>query len=355
MNRKYAIIIGLQTFLIIFLFWVLVFYGKDEYEALTQSSEEAIESPVRLSTVQDQVIITLSKETQAQSDIQTTPLKASTNSIAGARSYGTVIAIDQLLELRTRYFAALAEAQVFSASLSNSKTELSRLKILNEDNKNVSDKAVSLAQATLNADEIKMAAANNNAKNIANSIRQYWGDVLAKEAANKQSVILQNLIAYQEVLLQITLPFDAPDPTFGSRINIAPIATNASNYNARYISRAPAGNATIQGKTYFYAAKAPDLRAGMQVSATDPQQKKGNTSGVIIPNDAVVWYGGKPWVYQKLGANQFYRIPINADIETSQGWFYVGKLKPNDLVVTSGAQLLLSEEFKYQITNENDD
>jgi len=30
-------------------------------------------------------------------------------------------------------------------------------------------------------------------------------------------------------------------------------------------------------------------------------------------------------------------------------------LKPGDELVTSGAQLLLSEEFKYQIKNENDD
>jgi hypothetical protein len=37
------------------------------------------------------------------------------------------------------------------------------------------------------------------------------------------------------------------------------------------------------------------------------------------------------------------------------GWFYQGQLKANDHVVTSGAQLLLSEEFKSQITNENDD
>lgn len=355
MNRKLATIIGLQAFLIIFLFWVLVFYGKDEYEALTQSAEEEIATPTRLTTEQDRVIITLSPAVQAQSDIKTTPVKASSNNFEATRNYGTVVAIDQLLELRTRYFAALAEAQVLSATLTNSKNELSRLKILNEDNKNISDKAVSIAQTTLNADEIKIAAANNNAKNIANSMRQYWGDVLAKEATKAQSASLQNLIDYKEVLIQITLPFDAPEPKVGSSIKVSPVATNATYYIARYISRAPVSNATLPGKTYFYAAKTPDLRAGMQVNSLDTQQKKSNIKGVIIPNSAVVWYGGKPWVYQKFGSDQFSRLPISADIETDNGWFYAGKLKPNDLVVTSGAQLLLSEEFKYQITNENDD
>jgi len=355
MNRKLAIIIGLQAFLIIFLFWVLVFYGKDEYEALTQTSEEEIETPNRISTQQERIVITLNPQAQAQSDIQTTPLKASANHVAGNRNYGSVVAIDQLLELRTRYLSALAEAEVLGATLSNSKNEYARLSALNEDNKNVSDKVVATAQANLKADEAKISAASNNAKNIANSMRQYWGDVLTKEATSQHSALLQNLIDYKEVLLQITLPFNAPEPKAGSSINVSPIAANATTYHARYISRAPVSNATLQGKTYFYAAKAPDLRAGMQISTLDTQQKKGNAQGVIVPNSAVVWYGGKPWVYRKSGTDQFSRLPINADIETDHGWFYAGNLKPNDLVVTSGAQLLLSEEFKYQITNENDD
>jgi hypothetical protein len=33
----------------------------------------------------------------------------------------------------------------------------------------------------------------------------------------------------------------------------------------------------------------------------------------------------------------------------------VGTVKPDQELVTSGAQLLLSEEFKYQIKNENQD
>jgi membrane fusion protein, multidrug efflux system len=60
-------------------------------------------------------------------------------------------------------------------------------------------------------------------------------------------------------------------------------------------------------------------------------------------------------VYKKVDQNHFVRLSINTDAETDIGWFYTGNLQPNDEVVTRGAQLLLSEEFKYQITNENDD
>ena len=79
MNRKIALIIALQAFLIIMLAWMLVFYGKDEYEAFTQGEEEEIETPSHVSMEAGSTIVTLSPATQKQSDIQTTPLKAGTH------------------------------------------------------------------------------------------------------------------------------------------------------------------------------------------------------------------------------------------------------------------------------------
>ena len=354
MNRKLAIIIGLQAFLIVMLFWVLVFYGKDEYEALTQESEEEIETPSRVSEKQGLAVIGVNPAAQAQSEIKTSALKASSHQ-ASVSSYGNVMSIDSLVDLRTRYMAAKAEADVLRAALAHNKNEYNRLHELNLDDKNVSDKVVATALADIKADEVKVFAAESSAKNIADSMRQVWGDVLTKLATDKNSnALLQNLINYQEALIQITLPFDAPEPKIGSSITISPTASPSSTINAQYLSRAPLSNPTMQGKTYFYHAKTTDLRAGMQVSALS-NKAKSNTTGVIIPNTAVVWYGGKPWVYRKTGNDQFSRLPVNTDVEIENGWFYKGNLKPNDQVVTSGAQLLLSEEFKYQITNENED
>ena len=48
------------------------------------------------------------------------------------------------------------------------------------------------------------------------------------------------------------------------------------------------------------------------------------------------------------------RKPINTDTEVEDGWFNQD-LTANTEVVTNGAQLLLSEEFKYLIKNENED
>ncbi len=355
MNRKVStIIIGLQAFVIVIMFWVLVYYGKDEFEAFTQHTEEEIETPQRVDSKDGITIITISPATQKQSDISTSTLKPSTHQ-ANISTYGSVLSIDTLIELRTRYFAAKADAEVLRTNLVHSKAEYARLNALNLDDKNVSDKVVAAALSNIKADEAKMAAIESSAKNITDSMRQQWGDTLTQQAINKSnSTLLQNLISNKEVLVQTTLPFSAAEPTDKSSIMIAPTAAPSHTIKAYYISRAPLSNSTIQGKTYFYAAKSTELRAGMQVNALSAISNK-TDSGVIVPNNAIIWYAGKPWVYQKTGDDKFSRLPINTDIEVENGWFYQGRLKADDQVVTSGAQLLLSEEFKSEITNENDD
>ena len=353
-NRKLGIIVGIQAFLIVMLFWVLVFYGKDEYEASSQTSETEIETPNRVTSQAGITVITVNAATQKQSGIKTSQLKKATHQ-AAMSSYGNVISIDSLIDLRTRYLAAKAESAVLRTTLNQFNLEYNRLYALNQDNKNVSDKVVASALANLKLNEAKVNSAELSAKNIVESMLQAWGETLTKLAMNKDAGgLLQSLIAYDAVLIQITLPFDSTEPEANSTLTVAPTAATARTIKAQYISRAPQSNAIIQGKTYFYHAATSELRAGMQVKVAGAQSKD-QIKGVLIPNTAVIWYGGKPWVYRKTDQAHFSRLPIVTNIEVGDSWFYSGELQPNDTVVTSGAQLLLSEEFKYQITNENED
>jgi hypothetical protein len=267
--------------------------------------------------------------------------------------------MDSLLELRSRYLAAKADSLVISTSLAHNKLELARLRELNLDDKNVSDKVLATAQADTKSDEAKVFAAESSAKNIADTMRQAWGDTLTKLATDKTpSNLLQSLIDYKDVLIQITLPFDAAEPIENSYVMVAPTTASSHSVRAIYLSKSPMSNATIQGKTYFYHANTNILRAGMQVKINSLSNASKQT-GVVIPATAVVWYAGKPWAYRKTGEDQFSRLPINTNIEVDNGWFYQASTKADlsagDQVVISGAQLLLSEEFKSQITNENED
>jgi len=354
MNRKTTIIIALQTFIIVILFWVLVFYGKDEYEAATNSKDNEIASTSHVTTENGAATITLSQESQQQSGISTSILKASRHQ-AAVSSFGMVVGIDTLVELRTRYLASKADANVVRASMANSQQEYQRLSQLNRDNRNVSDRAVAVAEAALKSDEAKLAAAETAASSLRDTIRQQWGDTLAEWATQSAAgETLQHLLQYREILVQVTLPFDSATPDKGTPLLIEPTGAQGKAVPAIFVSASPLTDATIQGKTFFYRAPADNLRAGMRVTAKLAAQEKA-IQGVIVPQSAVVWYANKAWVYRKQAENKFVRQQISTDIEDGDGWFNNIGIKAGDEVITNGAQLLLSEEFKYQIKNENDD
>jgi membrane fusion protein, multidrug efflux system len=358
MNKKLTIIIGLQAFLIIVLFWVLVFYGKDEYDAYNQAQEEEVATPNRVSQNQGATVVTLSQEAQSQSDIKTEKITSGKHQNTLA-ALGQVLNIDTLIELRTRYLNAKANASIARASLTNSQQDFQRMQALNKDDKNVSDHAVLVAQAAFKADQAKVQAAETEANNLRDTMRQTWGSTLADEASKENvSPNLQALLQHREVLVLITLPLDNGTPKAGESISVTPTGSNNKAITANYLAAAPLTDATIQGKTYYYRASADVLRAGMRVNVQlkDSSQSEKAVTGFVVPAKAVVWYGGKAWVYKKQDKTQFVRLPISVDSPSNGGWFNQSKqLNSGDELVVNGAQLLLSEEFKYQIKNENED
>lgn len=353
MNKRTLVIIGLETLIIVILFWMLVFYGKDEYEAAKQSDQEVISSPSHVDSARGAATITLSPEAQELSGIASSALKAATHH-GDVSAFGSVIGMDALVELRTRYLAALSETAVVRASLANSQQEYERLYRLNQDNRNISDRAVSVAEASWKADQAKLAAGETAASSLRDTMRQQWGETLADWATQSHpNDAMRQLLAQRAVLLQITLP-DQRDLPHRAPLLAEPAGTSGAAVKASFIAASPQTDSAIQGKTYFYLAPAQTLRTGMRLTVHIPAQDQG-ASGVNVPASAVIWYANRAWVYQKRGQDSFVRLPINTDVETGDGWFNVGALKAGDSVVTTGAQLLLSEEFKYQIKNENED
>jgi len=354
MNRKLFVIITLQTLIIIVLFWALVFYGKDEYETYAKEDDNQIPSVSRVAEDKGATVITLSTESQQQSGIAVSALQG-TDYQPTLASFGSVLNIEPLIELRSRYLAARADAEVVRASLANSQQDYQRLLALNRDNRNVSDRALQAAEAVWKADEAKLAAAQTLATTQRDNIRQQWGETLAAWAAQPQAQTeLQRLIEHRDVLIQVSLPFETITPGKGMALSVEPAGTQGKAISAGYISPSPQTDPTLQGRTFYYFAPADNLRAGMRVAVKLAGHGKA-TSGVIVPSSAVVWYAGKAWVYQQQAAERFVRHQVSTDTESGEGWFNSGSLKAGDRVVTNGVQLLLSEEFKYQIKNENED
>jgi hypothetical protein len=358
MNRKTTLIIALQAVLIVTLFWVLVFYGKDEYEAYQNEQEEEIESLDRVTTNEGINIVNLTPATQQNSGIQTVKIN-SANFQGEVKSFGNVIAIDSLIDAKSRYLSLKSEIAIAKSASTHNLQQYQRLKTLNADDKNVSDQALQAALASVEADKARIGASELQLKNLQTNTKLLWGESLANLAfADNLPPHLANLLARKNVLIQISLPLSSGTPKQGSSVNVTPLNELVTPIQATYISPATQSDTNGFGKTFYYSAAGDLLRIGMRVNVVKTSAASKTASGVVIPSNAVVWYAGKAWAYFKSGQDkdhvQFIRKPISTDTEVDEGWFNQGLAEDSEVVV-SGAQLLLSEEFKYLIKNENED
>lgn len=354
MNKKTLTIVALQALLIIVLFWMLVFYGKDEYEHFQQAHEDEIELPNRVTEKDGVNRVVLSDATQNNSGIKTSSIKPIVFQ-GEIKSYGNVVSIDGLIEAKAQYLNLTAELNLSNASYTQNQAQYLRLKSLNDDDKNVSDRAVQEALALVNADLAKRSATTQQIKQLKESTQLKWGDALAQLIfSTSLPAHLQRLLDQKNVLIQVSLPLNTLAPKLGSSIQISPLNANAQLIRADYVSASPQSDQAGYGKTFYYSAPADVLRIGMRVNAEIDPNKNDAKQGVAIPNSAVVWYAGSAWAYFKQDSDHFVRKPIATDIEIEEGWFNQD-IAPDSMIVTNGAQLLLSEEFKSQIKNENED
>lgn len=374
LGKKYNFIIVVQAIIIITLFWVLVFYGRDEYEAFQDQQNEEIAGPEHVSTKNGVTEIKLSPNVIAHNGILIAPLKPASyqNQL---NSLGTVLNIQPLIDSKTQYEQLQTQLALVQSGVSTHQAQYKRLKQLNADDKNVSDKLLQEALAVINADQAQISALNQQLKSSLNSIQSQWGTVLSQLVTEKNlAPYLAGLLNQQNVLVQIGLPFDASEPNTGDAFSITTLSQETQAITAIVISPATQSDVNAN-KTYFVSAPKQYLRTGMRVrvssknaliqtnslepitgsspkAVSSPAQNE--LQGTIIPNTAVVWHSGLPWIYIQNKANTFIRTPIKTDIELNNGWFSTS-LPVGTKVVTQGAQLLLSEEFKSLIKNENED
>lgn len=352
--RPSHFVIGGMAAIIVLLAWAVVYFGRDEWTLGKGDDYEKAGAPSRVSTTGDSPVIKIPVRVQSASGIETQALKAASFE-RELRVYGTVVNLQSLIELRSRYLAAVAEADVIRASLASSAREYERLRQLYQDDRNVSERAVQAAEAGWRGDQARLAASRQLATGLIESMRNQWGDELARRATDSRSLVFSRLLSHEDVIVQLILPFDINGNANNKGVvGVAPMAQKAVERPGQFISASPQSDATIPGKTYFYRVPDGDLRSGMRVAGRIKLSGKPQ-HGTLVPASAVVWNAGKAWVYIKRGEHEFERREVNTRYELGEGWFSADGFSEGEEVVVSGAQLLLSEEFKYQIRNENED
>ena len=346
-------IIAVMAVVIAVLFWALVYFARHELRLVARSQEDEIPTRSAVGNAGGFPSVSVSTESQAAAGIVTRELAAA-RSDAAAEVYGVVVNIQPLLEVRARYLSAIAEGRALRAAAASSGSEYQRMQRLYQDDRNVSERAVLAAEAQMKGDQARLAAAEQQAASMLDGLRSAWGETIAGWAANAHSTIVDALSSQREALLQVTFSHDLQTDAARGVLTIAPVSARGAGRAARLVSASPQTDTSLPGVTYFYLAGGSGLRVGMRVAG---QLKLGGKprAGVVVPAAAVVWYGGKAWAYVKERDDVFLRRQVSASQEMGDGYFVAAGFEPGDQVVVSGAQLLLSEELKFQIRNENQD
>jgi hypothetical protein len=77
---------------------------------------------------------------------------------------------------------------------------------------------------------------------------------------------------------------------------------------------------------------------------------RGTTAGGLVPHRAFGQWDGLAWVYPPREPGRYVRVRVPTDRPASAGWIAGAPLEPGDTVVVTGAQELLSEEFRARVT-----
>lgn len=310
--------------------------------APTAFTPPAVAQAPRVQTVNGETVVLASVEEQRASHIDVAPLAAST-ARPETTAYTTVIDLQPFFDLHNRVAAARSSRQSARAQADASRAQYQRDYALFKDNRNVSQKSLQDARAVMLTDQAKLRAAEAAQNVLGATLRQQFGAVLAGAAVSRASDLLQQLMSGHTEVLRVTLPAkdgaSAPAQISVDGLDGRPIA-------AHKLSASPQNDPSIQGSPYFYAADSI-LPIGTRTTAHIPLGGKG-TQGLLIPESAVIWYGGQQWAYVKTGADRFTRRYMPSALAVDDGFVVTGGFRAGDEVVIRGAQLLLSEELRPQ-------
>lgn len=327
-------------------------WGLVQARSETKTADDDAESPLkiapRVSNADGVPTITLDADAASRSEIATAKLTNAPHAQM-LRAYGSVLNLQSLTDLANRYASAKADIDTQQAKRDLSQANIERSRALYGQGEQAISKAqLEAAEEAFRVDEVALAAAKSQLDTLVHSAIQGWGDVLGNSITGP-TPLLTNLIERRLVLIQVTL---RADESLAKPPQKAFLTTQSGEHiGLDYVSAAAATDPHIQGESYFYTAPASSgLLPGMNVIAFVPTGD--SVARVRIPASAIVWLQGRAWAYFQTGEKTFARHEIATDSPAPDGGYFIKDIADGTPVVVSGAQMLLSEEFRAQIQTE---
>lgn len=273
------------------------------------------------------------------------------------------------ITLNDRMATAQADMEASRVSLTAAQSALARVRILNADDKNVSDRVVQEAEARVATEQAHingaqqsirlLTAALASTRDASVALEITRGGMIAEVMAHPGESVesgqpLMRITRFDKLLARVDVPAGETVATSLTSASIVPLGNEAKPLTGERIGFAAGVDPKTQGQPFLFRVTDASgmLRPGLSVTAYLETPGPARV-GAVVPRSAVVWQTGKSWVYLQTAKDKFARREVVLEDPASGGWF-TSSLKPGDAVVIRGAQLLLSEEFKSQIRIEDD-
>lgn len=260
------------------------------------------------------------------------------------QAYGSVLDVARVTDLTNAYASAKAQLQTAQARVEVSRSAFQRAKNLGPYATTVQ---VETTEGTFQTDQAALAAAESGVRTLAATAQQEWGPVIGR-AIVERSPAITRLIERVDFLVQVTLP---PGESLKGKpaAAFAEVPPQSARIALRYVSPATRTDQRIQGLSFFYTVPGDSgFLPGMSMLAFLESDR--TVTGISVPEDAVVHWQGGTWLYRAVAPDAYARHALKADPPMSADAYVVEDLPGDSEIVLTGAQALLSEEMKSQLS-----
>ena len=278
-----------------------------------------------------EIILTLDVATQKRMGLQTAALEPAHLS-PELKAYGRVLDFSPLAALT----AELTAAQAAGAA---SRAEFNRLKTLAGQN-NASERALQAAEAAAVRDQAQAESARLR-------LLAGWGSAVAQRP--DLPALVQALGSQTSALVELNVPAGQPVAVLPTGARLFTLADQDKPIAAQFLGPAPSVDPQMQGRGFLLLIRtnSPQLAPGAALTGylALPGEAR---AGVALPRPAIVRFNTASWIYLQTAEDTFQRTEVKLECPLDGQWFVAEGLKPQQKVVTVGAQQLLSEELKGQ-------
>ncbi len=232
---------------------------------------------------------------------------------------------------------AVTELQAAHNTLAASKRELDRVRMLFQQDRNASLRAMETAESSFRRDEIAL-------QSLQLKLVSAWGKSMVEQA--DLPGLVHALAARDCLLVRLDLPAGQTlKQPLGAKLTT--LDAPEDRIAASLLGSAADVDSQTQGQGFLFLvySNAAALRPGQAVTGF-LQTVGARISGVLVPASAIVRADGRAWVFVQTDALIFVRREVKLERPADGGWLVREGITSKDKLVVTGAQMLYSEELK---------